>query len=663
MSEKKRILLLVFIMAVACVSATGTTILVLYQTAFEEQRDILVSIVQNHARLIRDMAGLNNGPTTVLSQVTEDILLEKIIGAHKHFERIGHTGEFALAKREGSDMVFLLDNLNKIMDEPTIISMKSKLAEPMRRALLGQSGSMVGLDYRGTTVLAAYEAIPALNWGIVAKVDIDELRVPYARAGALAMAITVIVVLVGTLFFLRITNPIIAQLREHSRYLAELVESLKKSEESLREARDELEIRVKERTAKLVQANDQLGEEIKVRSRAEDRLRALWMIARMVNADERELCDHILQGTLQMTQSKYAFYGFLNRQETVMTIYSWSREALAECGIMDKPIEYPVADAGIWAEAIRQRRVVVVNDYRADNPGKRGLPDGHVQITRILAVPVYGLNQIVAVVVAANKISNYDDEDIKQLEAFSSGVQLIIDQRRMEDALRKSEKECRLLSYQVLDAQEKERKRVAREIHDGIGQSLAALKYRAESQIRTSARGNPKSGQELHSLVQMIRDTMEEVRRIQNDLRPAYLDMMGVLETMSDFCGKFQATYPDIETSMQIGVAEDDVPEPLKVPLFRIFQEAINNAARHSGAKRILISVQRDEEKLVLEVGDDGRGFELADGLESDGRGGGLGLFSMRDRAELSGGFLEIKTAPGEGTTVIGTWIVASKSS
>ena len=121
-----------------------------------------------------------------------------------------------------------------------------------------------------------YEPIAGLNWGIVAKVDLAELRIPFARAGALAMTIAAIVVLVGTMFFIRITDPIIEQLKERSQSLAKLVASLQQSEESLRKARDELEARVEERTARLIQANDQLEVEAKVRTRAEERLRALW---------------------------------------------------------------------------------------------------------------------------------------------------------------------------------------------------------------------------------------------------------------------------------------------------------------------------------------------------------------------------------------------------
>lgn len=654
MNERKRVFLLIVIMGVACLAATGAAIVVLYRTAFEEQRDILVAIAKNHARLIEEAAQSEGTEPSDIS-IKENKILQRIVHAHKHFEGIGHTGEFTLAKREGDNMIFLFDHRYKEVGLSPI-PMKSNLAEPMRAALEGRSGSMVGLDYRGVKVLAAHEPIAGLNWGIVAKVDLAELRVPFARAGAVAIAITTVLVLAGALLFGRVTDPMIARLRDNAEHLKELVDSLKRSEEDLRRARDELEVRVQERTAELARINDRLSTEIKVRTRAEERLKALWDIAAMVNASVEELCEHILQGTLRMTQSRYAFYGFLSPDEKVMSIYAWSNEALQDCRTLDRPLLYPINKAGIWAEAVRQRRVIVVNDYEADNPAKKGLPEGHIPLSRILAVPVFSRGQIVAVVVAANKDTDYDSDDIRQLESYAVGVQQIIDQRKMEQALRESEQQCRLLSRQVLGAQEAERKRLAREIHDSVGQSLAALKYRAEGILRMRAGEEGARTREMQSFVQMIREVMEEVRRIQNDLRPVHLDIMGVLDSVADFCEKFKSTYQGIAVDMEFGLREEDVPEYLKVPIFRIFQEAMHNVAKHSRAGRVRVGIGLSDGKIQLTVQDDGIGFDVHRADSKKGREAGLGLFSMRERAEINGGVFNCRSAPGEGTRISVTW-------
>ncbi len=658
MSEKKRVLLLVLIMAAACMAVTGATIAILYRAAIEEERDVLVSIARNHARLIEEFARIEIQHHHPNGGGLEQTTLQQLIDAHGKFKGIGHTGEFTLAKRDGDTIVFLLSHRNKDVQTPEPIPMRSNLAEPMRRALLGNSGSMVGLDYRGAMVLAAYEPIDGLKWGVVAKVDLAELRIPFARAGAIALGVAVIVVLIGALLFLRITNPIIERIKERSEYLAKLVATLKQSEDNLRRARDELELRVEERTDELVRANDQLSIEVNVRARAEERLRALWTIVELANAEAGELCDHILQGTLQMTQSKYAFYGFLNADESVLSIYSFSKNVQEECRISARPVAYPVHSAGIWAEAIRQRRVLVVNDYPAQAGGNGGLPEGHIRLTRIIAVPVFGRGRIVALVVAANKDTEYDEEDVKQLEAFAGGVQMIIDQREMEKALRVSEKELRKLSRQVIEAQEEERKRVAMELHDSIGQSLAAIKYRAESCLMMEEKDAGQRNEALRSIVAMIRDSLEEARKIQNDLRPAYLDFVGVLESISDLCMRFQATYSRIRVDCHLDLAEKDVPEFLKAPIFRIVQEAMNNAAKHSGANLLKLHIQCKDGGIQLSVEDNGSGFELGDTIFANGQGKGFGLRGMKERAELSGGHFECHSAPGNGTLVQAVWLL-----
>ncbi len=780
MDESKRIISLVLIMAAVTLMVTGITIFMLYRTALEQQRAWLITTAQSQARLIEAVARFDATYNQGYEGGSEDATLKQIIEAHSRFRGFGQTGEFTLARREDNKIVFLLSHRHYDFETPRPVSFDSELAEPMRRALMGLSGTVVGLDYRGELVLAAYEPVAELNLGIVAKIDLAEVRAPFMRAGILAVAIAVVVILIGTLLFFRISDPIMKRLRKHSQDLAETVQALQESQGNLRQAHDQLEIRVKERTAELMSANQQLKIEVRQRTQAEERLEALWGIAEMVDSEDEDLFGHILAGTLQMTQSKYAFCGFMNPDESVMSIYTWSNEALEDCRMREKPIEFPVAQGGLWAEAIRERRVLMVNDYQANHPGKLGLPEGHVSLSRLLVVPVFSQGRIVSVAAAANKPTNYDDNDVKQLEAFVSGVQTIITQRRvekelkeseekysslvensltgvyialdgeivfvnnrfaeihgysrnelmgmktlmlvhpeerarvneiqkkrlvggevpsnydvralkkdgktiwttrtnslikykgkpavlgnivdiskrksMEEALLKSEKECRLLSLQVLETEGKERKRFAREIHDSIGQSLAAIKFRTEACLRMTEGDNAARSEELKSVVQMIQGTMEEVRKIQNDLRPAYLDELGIMATLSNFCREFQTTYSGIRVETLTDISEEDVPEFLKSPIYRIFQEAMNNAAKHSQASRVRICLQKAEDNIKLSIEDNGVGFETSHKLSANAPSKGSGLLNMRERTELSGGSLELKSTPGEGTTIRATW-------
>lgn len=658
MNEKKRIALLILILAVTSLAVTSVTIIILYRITIQEQREVLMATAQSQARLIESMAKFDSDFIHDPTGGSEHTTLEQVIEAHKRYKGIGETGEFTLAKREHDDIVFLLSHRYYDFDTPKPVPLNSELAEPMRRALSGLSGTMIGLDYRGETVLAAYEPVVGPGWGIVAKVDLSEIRAPYVKAGSVALIIASGLVVCGASLFFWITNPIMVRLREHSQNLARLVGSLQKSETELQKAKENLETRVEERTAELAAANSRLEIEVHERARAEERLQALWKIAEMVNEDDKELCDQVLQGALQMTQSEYAFYGFMNPEETVMSIFSWSKEALEDCGMAEHPIEFPIENAGIWAEAVRRKKVLVVNDYEEEHQGKIGLPIGHVPLTRILTVPVMNGNRVVAVVTAANKASDYTFEDVKQLEAFASGVQVIIDHRRTESSLRDSERVCRLLSQQVLEAGEKERKRFSREIHDGIGQSLAAIKFRIESLTLPTAKSTGSGSEELGPIIPMIQNTIDEVYKIQNDLSPAGLDELGIIATMSGFCEEFRSIYSYIDATIRINISEDDVPEYLRAPVFRILQEAMNNISKHSKASRAEIRFLKQDNMIEFGIEDNGVGFRISEVRSADSTHNGLGLFSMRERAELSGGTFELKSAPGEGTAIRVSWAV-----
>ncbi len=175
-------------------------------------------------------------------------------------------------------------------------------------------------------------------------------------------------------------------------------------------------------------------------------LESLWKLSKIKNVNLKFVADYVLEEIKTISASTYAFYGFINDDETEMEIYSWSEEAMNQCRIDDKPRIFSIAKAGIWADAIRKRQSIINNDYGQDHEGKLGLPEGHVRLTRFVSIPVFSKGKIVAVGAVANKESEYTQDDVKHLEAFLSHAQIIADQKRGEDVLRESDLKFRTVA-------------------------------------------------------------------------------------------------------------------------------------------------------------------------------------------------------------------------
>jgi len=234
MRERTRVLVIVLIMTTLSFLVTGSTIWLLYRAAFEEQQARLVETAQSQARLIEAIARYDAVHSSEYPGGAREATLSQIVAAHKEYRGSGETNEFTLARRDGDLIVFVLGHRFGRVDRPEPIPFDSDLAEPMRRALSGQSGTVVGLDYRGATVLAAYEPVRALDLGIVAKIDLEEVRRRFKRAGLLATAFAVLVVLAGAYLLVRVSNPMVVELEERSRQLEELVTELGESEQRYR---------------------------------------------------------------------------------------------------------------------------------------------------------------------------------------------------------------------------------------------------------------------------------------------------------------------------------------------------------------------------------------------------------------------------------------------
>ena len=214
MSPRNRIFLLIMIMSTIVVTAESITIGLLYQTAFEQERLRLVETAKSQARLIEAVARFDEVYSADFPSGARQATLNQIQDAHSRYQGFGETGEFTLSKKEKDQIVFLLNHRHFDLNHPQPVPWDSKLAEPMRMALSVKSGTIVGLDYRGVRVLAAHEPVGVLNLGIVAKIDLSEIRAPFVRAGLLSALIAVIAIGIGAAVFIKITEPILAKLRE-----------------------------------------------------------------------------------------------------------------------------------------------------------------------------------------------------------------------------------------------------------------------------------------------------------------------------------------------------------------------------------------------------------------------------------------------------------------
>lgn len=183
--ERRRIILLSLILGVGCVIVTATTMWMLYQAVLQEQRDRLMVTAQSQARLIEAVARFDAIYSRNYPGGSSEATMRQIIDAHENYRGFGKTGEFTVAKRDGDSIVFQFRHRHDQVEVPEPIPFASDLAEPMRRALEGRSGTVIGLDYRGVTVLAAHEPINGLDLGIVAKTDMAEVRAPFVKAAML----------------------------------------------------------------------------------------------------------------------------------------------------------------------------------------------------------------------------------------------------------------------------------------------------------------------------------------------------------------------------------------------------------------------------------------------------------------------------------------------
>lgn len=222
----------------------------------------------------------------------------------------------------------------------------------------------------------------------------------------------------------------------------------------------------------------------------------------------------------------------------------------------------------------------------------------------------------------------------------------VTERRRMREVLNHYVK-------QILTAQEEERKRIARELHDETAQSLLLLLQRmdclAHSSNKVISRTARKEVEELREVALQI---LKDLRRLTLDLRPQILDDLGLVAAV-EWLAEDMERQNGVRTMVEVIGPQPQLPQEKQLLLFRIVQEALSNVRRHSSASRAKVLLEFDEDKARIIVEDDGQGFELPENLSQLAGNGKLGSLGMFERARLAGGFIVVQSEPGKGTKVI----------
>ncbi len=402
----------------------------------------------------------------------------------------------------------------------------------------------------------------------------------------------------------------------------------KQTERQLQKARDELEMKVLERTAELAKRNEQLQKEIENHLKTQENFKKTASLLRRV-------LDTLPVGVFITDENGKIIMG--NRASR--QIWGGARYV----GV-DRYGEYK----GWW---VKNGELIQAEEWAA----ARAFKNGETSIDELIEIECFdGAHKIIF-----NSAVPFSDEEGNIIGAIIVN-QDVTERVGAEEALRQSERRLRTLSTRLLKAHEDERKRVARDLHDSIGSSIAAIKFRL-GVLNEQIEPNSEYLKNFADLISVVDHAVEEVRRIMSDLRPSMIDELGLLPTVGWFCKRIQSFYDPIVIKRKISITEEDVPDHLKIVLFRIIQEALNNAVKYSKTNQISLSLKPTKDSIELCIRDKGAGFDLGAVLSDPESGKGFGISGMRERVELSGGHFSIESARGKGTNICAVWPIPPK--
>lgn len=550
----------------------------------------------------------------------------------QHWPTPSPSGEVLLVRRDGGEVVYLNELRHRGETALRLRFPLSRSELPAVRAVTGFEGVVPGIDYRGVAVLAALRRVPGTSWSVVAKIDRKEILGPIqSRGRALG--------LLGALLWLLAAAT--ALLIRRQQRLAHLRLRLAESERHRGE---------------LTRAAEQLRAEEDLRRRDLERLENIAALAETTGWNVAELLSEVLERAIALTGSRY---GYLYRYDEGLqrfALSSWSRDVMPECAVTAPETVYHLEKTGIWGESVRQRRAIVVNDFAAEHPLKKGYPAGHVALRNFLTIPVFSGSEIVAVLGVANKEGGYAEADVTQLKLLMGAVWRMIERQAATEDLRSAVKELQRSNTELEqfayiashDLQEPLR---------SISSFLQLLERRYPERLDDEGREFIRFAVEgANRLQAMIAGLLAYSRIGKRPPAPGPVDLGQAL-------GKALANLAVAVREAGAVVTCDPLPTVRADgdQVVQLLQNLIDNAIKYRGTAppRIHVSCEQEAAGPVVRVRDNGIGiapehqerifniFRRLHGPEIPGAGIGLAL--CRRIVENAGGSMAVASEPGQG--------------
>ena len=310
---------------------------------------------------------------------------------------------------------------------------------------------------------------------------------------------------------------------------------------------------------------------------------------------------------------------------------------------------------GITGRVAESGKAVLLEDISADP--RFGYPDlaGTEGLRTFISVPLRAKDRVLGVInIASHTPHRFTKNDMHLLHSIGDQLGVAIEQARLYERLRKARERYQQLARQTLVAQEEERRRIARELHDETSQALSGLTLQLQALVdmaEMSGSQDAESITKLKKVQSLAVQIHSEIGRLIADLRPALLDTLGLVPAIRHYAET--SLHPlSINVSVETKGVDRRLPPEIEAGLFRWTQGAIGNIAQHSKAKNTTIILEYQDDELFLRISDDGEGFDVSKITNIDESGRGRGVFSMKERVGLLGGTCSIESQPGQGTTV-----------